>query len=188
MLVKGNSWVILPKRMKNFEIEAKLEMFRVEAKGIFRQFLEEKCNKYGAQKSNLSKPQLKGLKSLKTRIKEGEIVGIPTDKTGNFAVMSRDTYVMSGLKHTRGDVEVGWDLVEEAQKEVNGHVAMILKIFRGGEYWGHVDRIRETMLNDGMSVCPISLLYKDHKDWVNGGDGVPPTRHVAGGHVGLKPE
>ena len=183
--VKGNSRVILPKRMRNFETEAKLEMFRVESKGVFKQFLAEKCRKNGAQKSNLTKSQLKGLKSLKTRLKDGELVVVPTDKTGNFAVLTRETYLVSGMKHTRGDIEVGWKEVEEAQKEVNGHVAMILKIFRVGEYWGHVDRVRETMLGNDMTVCPISLLYKDHKDWVNGGDGVPPTRHVAGGHVGL---
>ena len=36
-----------------------------------------------------------------------------------------------------------------------------------------------------MSSCPISLHFKDHKGWVNTSGKVPPTRHVAGGHVGL---
>ena len=155
--VKGNSRVISPKKMKNFEIEAKLEMLRIELMGEFRQFVSEKCGKNGRQPSNLTKAQLNGLKTLKARIENAELVVIPTDKTGNFAVLTRETYEMAGLKHTRGDEEVGWCELDKAQKEVNGIVAMILKIFRVGKYWDHVDRIRETMLGEGMTVCPVSL-------------------------------
>ena len=183
--IKGNSRVILPKKVKNFDLEARLEMFRTECMGTFKQFMSENCGKYGKQKSNLTKAQLKGLKSLKTRIENAEIVVLPTDKTGNFAIMTCETYLKSGMKHTRGDIEVGWECLEEAQREVNGHVSMLLKIFHMGEYWNHEDRIRETMLSNGMTVCPISLLYKDHKGWTNKDNSIPPTRHVAGGHVGL---
>ena len=183
--IKGNSRVILPKKAKNFELKAKLEMLRTECMGIFRQYLRENCGKYGKQKSNLTKSQLKGLKSLKQRIDNAEIVVVPTDKIGNFAIMTHETYILSGMKHTRDDIEVGWEVLEESQKEVNGHVAMLLKIFKAGENWDHVDRMRETMLGKGMSVCPITLLYKDHKGWTRDKGGVPPTRHVAGGHVGL---
>ena len=92
-------------------------------------------------------------------------------------------YENAGRKHTRGDVVVEW---EESQKELNGHVAMILKIFRVGEKWGHVSRIREFMLGNGLTVCPITLLYKDHQGWEKSqGIIVLPTRHVAGGHVGM---
>ena len=94
--------------MKNFEIEAKLEMLRIELMGVFRQFVSEKCGKNGRQPSNLTKAKLKGLKTLKARIENAELVVIPTDKTGNFAVLTRETYEMAGLKHTRGDEEVGW--------------------------------------------------------------------------------
>ena len=41
------------------------------------------------------------------------------------------------------------------------------------------------MLGEGLATCPVSFLFKDHKDWVNGSEHVPPTRHVAGGHVGM---
>ena len=185
--LKGNSRVFLPRKVKSFEVEAKLEMLRVESMAIFKQFIEEKCGKNGRQKSNLSKSQIKGMVSLKTRIKNGEIVVIPTDKTGKFTVMSRASYEQAGLAHTRGDTEAGWSEIEEAQREVNGHVSMLLKIFKVGEYWdeNNVDRVRETMLGEGLSVCPITLLFKDHKGWTNAMESVPPTRHVAGGHVGL---
>ena len=133
--LKGNARVFLPKRVKNFETEANLEMLRVELLAIFRQFMEQKCNKKGEQKSNLTRPQLKGLVSLKTRIKNGEIVVVPTDKTCNFTVMSRESYLKAGLEHVRGDKVTNWKSIKEAQREVNGHVSMLLKIFKVGEYW-----------------------------------------------------
>ena len=100
--------------------------------------------------------------------------------------MSRASYEHAGLAHTKGDHEATWGKLEEAQKEVNGHVSMLIKVFKMGESWeNNVDRIRETMLGEGLSVCPITLLFKDHKGWKNTCGSVPPTRHVAGGHVGL---
>ena len=64
-------------------------------------------------------------------------------------------------------------------------VAMLIKCFKIGSNWGQTDRIRETMLGEGIATCPISLLFKDHKGWKNGSPDVPPTRHVAGGHKGM---
>ena len=133
----------------------------------------------------MTKGELKGLKSLRKRISEGEIVVVPTDKTSNFSVMTRATYEEAGLKHTVNDAEVGWGELEESQKEINGHMSMVIKIFSMGENWGHMDRLRETMLGGGHTVCPVTLLFKDHKGWRKDMGTVPPTRHVAGGHVGM---
>ena len=110
---------------------------------------------------------------------------LPTDKSGKFAVMSRDTYEKSGLKHVKQDREVHGGEIWESQKELNGHVAMLIKCFRIGNNWGQSDRIRETMLGEGIATCPISLLFKDHKGWKSGSSEVLPTRHVAGGHKGM---
>ena len=182
---KGNSRVHFPKKSGNFEIEAKLQTLRTEAMEEFRSFLAKNCQKGGKQNSNLTKSQELGLKSLKKRVKEGEIVVLPTDKSGNFAVMSRRTYEVAGLKHVSEDEVVGWDVIKEAQKEINGHVAMAIKMFGIGRNWGHTDRIRETMLGETLAICPVSLLFKDHKNWTKESGGVPPTRHVAGGHKGM---
>ena len=99
--------------------------------------------------------------------------------------MTRQIYQVAGEKHVKSDVEVGYKELKEAQKDIKGHVAMCIKVFRIGSGRGHTDRVRETMLGEGLASCPVSLLFKDHKDWVNGSEHVPPTRHVAGGHVGM---
>ena len=118
-------------------------------------------------------------------MKEGEIVIVPTDKSGKFAVMSRRAYEEAGLAHVKNDVVVGWPDLKEAQTKLNGHIAMLIKVFRVGKSWEHQDRIRESMIGESMSVCPISLLFKDHKGWSKDSGKVPPTRQVAGGHMGM---
>ena len=146
--------------------------------GVIRRFIEEKCGKGGKQKSNLTSAESRGLKSLRTRVEEGEIVVLPTDKTGKFAVMKREDYEEAGLVHAQGDREVNWEEIKTAQREINGHVAMLIKVFNIGKDWDHVERIRETMMGESMGVCPIQLLFKDHKKWE------PGLGKVAGGHVG----
>ena len=62
---------------------------------------------------------------------------------------------------------------------------MLIKRFKIGSRWEHTDRIRETMLGEGMATCPVTLLFKDHKNWKSGTTTIPPTKHVAGGHLGM---
>ena len=118
-------------------------------------------------------------------MKDGELVVIPTDKSGNLAIMSQDTYKRAGMKHTMEDMEVTWEQIKDSQRELNGHVSMIIKIFKIGSYWKHELRIRESMMGEGQSICPLSLLFKDHKGWTSEMGTVPPTRPVAGGHLGI---
>ena len=183
--VKMNSRVVLPRKMRGFEEEAKLEMLRQELRGVYNRYMSEKCGPRGMQKSNLSMREIKGLKSLRKRVKEGEIVILPTDKTGLFTVMSRDTYLECGLSHTKGDIEVGWEELKLAQSEINGHTSMMIKIFKIGEAWEHTHRIRESMLGGSMATCPLSLLYKDHKGWASHMGTCPPTRPVVSGNMGM---
>ena len=67
---------------------------------------------------------------MKKRTDEGSIVILPTDKTGRFAVMDRDSYEEAGMDHVKGDREVGWEDLSMAQKELNGHAAMLIKVFK----------------------------------------------------------
>ena len=65
-----------------------------------------------------------------TRVEEGEIVVLQTDKTGKFSVMKREDYGKAWLVHSQGDNEVNWDEIRIAQREINGQVAMLIKIFK----------------------------------------------------------
>ena len=184
--MKGNSRVYFPKKSRSLEEEAALETLRVELLALFKVYVRKNCKKKGgAQSINLTHSQSKGLKSLKKRFSEGELVIIPTDKSGNLAILSRKLYKEAGMKHAMKDKEVDWERIREAQRELNGHVSMLIKCFRIGQYWDHGSRIRETTMGEGLSVCPLSLLFKDHKGWRADSGTAPPTRPVVGGHVGI---
>ena len=182
--LKNNARVVFPKS-DDFSTEAKFELLRLEAMGEFKRYVAEKCRKGGKQTSNLTKSEESGLKKLKKRVNEGEIVVLPTDKTGNFAVMDRTSYEEAGRSHIKQDKEVGWEDMKLAQRELNGHIAMAIKIFKIGSNWGHEARVRETMMGESLESCPVHLLYKDHKGWSQDKGGVPPTRSVAGGNRGI---
>ena len=183
--IKGNSRVYFPRKARALEEEAVFEAMRLELRGAFNNYVSRNCGKGGAQTINLSPSQARGLKSLKKRVKEGDLVIIPTDKSGNLAIMSRQSYLEAGLKHTLGDREVGWEVIKESQHELNGHVSMLIKVFKIGQHWDHGARIRESTMGESMSVCPLSLLFKDHKGWTSDSGTVPPTRPVVGGHMGI---
>ena len=183
--LKGNSRVFFPSKPRSVKEESALQTLRDLLMNTFSEYLGEKCDEKGGQKMNLTKGQSRGLKLLKKRVKEGELVVLPTDKSGNLAVMTRGTYEEAGFSHTVKDKEVTWEEVRDAQRELNGHVSMLIKFFKIGSHWNHGFRARETMMKENQAVCPLSLLYKDHKGWTPSKMTPPPTRPVAGGHLGI---
>ena len=124
---KQNARVIFPKPL-TAEGESKLEVFRMEMLQDHDEWVKEHCNCKGQQSGNLSKEESAGLKSLQKRIKEGELVVLPTDKSGRFALMEMSTYILAREKHTEKDLEIDLDRVRKNQKQLNGHVSMLLKI------------------------------------------------------------
>ena len=92
---------------------------------------------------NLSKEEQIGLKRIKKRNGE-DLVLLPTDKSGRFAVMSMQTYIKSDEVHTMGDQEIGLNELKANQKRVNGVVSMLLKIFNIGKTCKHESRWRES--------------------------------------------
>ena len=133
----------------------------------------------------LSLDEWNGLKSLCKRVSESELVVVPTDKTGKFCVMSRETYVKCGMVHCKKDLEIPFEDLTSTQKDLNGNTSMLVKIFRMGSTWDQVGRVRETVLNHSLEVCPLSLLYKDHKGWDLESGKIPPTRPLASGNRGM---
>ena len=48
-----------------------------------------------------------------------------------------------------------------------------------------METTRKTMMGNSLNTCPVTLMYKDHKNWKPSCPGLPPTRQVIGGHVGV---
>ena len=75
-----------------------------------------------------------GLKNLKKRVKNEELIVLPTDKSGRFGVMSVKNYLRAGEKHTKKDEEVDMATIINTRNELNGNMSMIIK-FCKIEFW-----------------------------------------------------
>ena len=157
----------------------------MELMQTFKNYVKNSCGKNNAQESNLTEKQRRGIKSLKSRMKAGEDIILPTDKSGRLAIMSLKTYLKAGMKHTDKDEEITFKDIKDTQADLNGNISMLIKIFKICKTWKHTDRVREAMINNSLAVCPLYLLFKDHKNWSWAMGTPPPTRPVAAGNMGM---
>ena len=177
-----NTYVIFP-APQSVEYEALLEIRRQTQAKVFKEFVKENCDEKGRQKSNLTKQQTAGLKKLKKRMADGELIVCQTDKSGRLCVMPMELYIEAGDTHVSKDLVVNDKFVRGTQKKLNGHVSMWIKCLNMGESWKHTDRLRQTQINHSCLVPPLYLLIKDHKRY--SGSGPPPTRPVCGAVNGM---
>ena len=105
-----------------------------------------------------------GLRSLKKRVADGNLVVLPTDKSGCFEVMSMETYVKAGMVHIKDDEEVGIEERRVNQKVVNGPVSMLLKVFRVGKECRHEGRWRESMISNSLEACQQDQLWEEMEE------------------------
>ena len=89
--------------------------------------------------------------------------------------MSMVTYVKALELHLEGDKEVGLEELKSNQRQLNGHVSMLLKVFGAGSDWQHQHRMREIMLSNSWANCPLLILYKFQQGWTLKSGKSPPT-------------
>ena len=125
----------------------------------------KKDYKNGPKDSNLTWSEFNGLKSLKKRIKQGDLVIAQTDKSSCFAVLSVKQYLQAGECHTKKDREISWKDVEYLQNQVNSHTWWISRILN---YSKNSDERRMTrnIIASGQEIPDMVLLVKDHKVWM----------------------
>ena len=113
---KGNKRISLPKS-GSASLEAYFEIRRREASRTFDECLKILGKGKDTKHDNLDKEEKEGLKSLKERVKSGELIICATDKSGRFAVLTRDQYVQAGEAHTKHDKTVvmeEWKMIRES--------------------------------------------------------------------------
>ena len=158
-----NTRVTLPKGLPEDQ-EAHIEIRRSKYLEVCRKYITNNCNQKGEQRSNLSKEELRGLISLKKRIKEGNLIIMNTDKSNKFGLTDIDTYRAMGRVHTSKDKKITRRELIEREKTLNSHCAMWNKMYNLGEDHDHSDRIHDSLVQHDQSLAVMSLLLKDHKE------------------------
>ena len=140
-----------------------METRRRSHMAMFNTYREQNCSKFGDQKTNLTEMEEKGLKMLKKRVKEKEIIVMKTDKTGKFIVIDREEYREIGENQIKDDIEVCRKEIKRREKILNSHSAMWCKFSNMGESHGHKDRIWDSKQTKSENLANMYLLAKDHK-------------------------
>ena len=84
--------------------------------------------------SNLNKAEQLGLKSLRNRIKSGELIIGQSDKSSRLCVMNRQQYIDSGTAHTKHDQQIDWKTVKTLQNRVNATVWWLSMILNQSKF------------------------------------------------------
>ena len=105
-------------------MEAFLEVRRAEASKIFDECMHllghNKNNKDVIE--NLTDEEKKDIKNIQKKVKNGEYVVCQTDKSGRFAVLTRQQYLDAGREHTMKDEEIDIHENADIEKTLNGHL------------------------------------------------------------------
>ena len=138
------------------------------------------CNKNGfPKKSNLSPLETDGLNQLKKRIanENDDIYLTKSDKTGTFAVNTKQNYVDRITPHLENCVEIDWDKKQEMEQTLNGHSLSMMRVFRMCEISNDPDRVKQAMHNNTGHVPVARGADKTHKNDFDENVG-PPLRLI----------
>ena len=156
------SRVTLPRPLPMKE-ENLIEIRRNIHAKIYNDYRKEKCGKNGEQVSNLTEEQERGLKSLKKRISEEDLIILKTDKSGKLCVATTEEYIKMGQEHTSKDKLVGRKEIAETEKQINGHSTAWVKMYGTGANNGQTFRVIDSKISRSKNISTMYLVVKDHK-------------------------
>ena len=148
-----------------------------EAKIAFARLEIEKCVEEHAKLSkggeNITQEQQRGIKELKRRCKEQEIITYPTDKSGRLSVDTKENYINSMDDHLKDVQIVTIEVYEEKEKLMNAYM----------KCWFRALNVKTRLANNYQSTNnEVPRLYGSRKDHKVFDDDIigPPTRPVCG--------
>ena len=119
------------------------------------------------------------------RVKDREIVVMPTDKSGRLSVNTRDNYMELMNTHVQEDAVITLEQQRQLERECNGHTAQWRRIICLGDKWNgsgqHLARVGSALRTRNSMVPPMYGLPKDHKPLTPGREDLGhPLRPVCG--------
>ena len=147
--------------------ESGIEMIKNNVMKTFKSYRERECNEKGEQRTNLNRDEQRGLRKLKKRIENHEILTLKTDKSGKMTVINRDEYEKMGKDSCKNDREINRDEHRNIEKRINEHSRFWCRMLNSGLNHNHQERIEKSKLCSSENAAPKYFIFKDHK--VEGG-------------------
>ena len=131
--------------------------------------------------NNLSKTEQTGLRSLKAKTRDGDVVIFKTDKSSRFSVDSAENYKRACDAHVRNDEVVTLTDHDKMEKQLSSHAVVWSRMLNAGHELGQTDRVKNNMISKSSPIAPMYGLRKDHKIVADGQkEEGPPVRPVCG--------
>ena len=152
------------------EVEVVYQSMKAEIDTATKEYINRNCDSKGNLKtSNIDKETRDGIRSLRRRVKSGELLIQMTDKSGKLCANTKENYVASLQPHIENDSVITLKEKIKTENNLNAHCVQLARILRIGESHGHESRVRSAVTNRSCHVPVLSAMLKDHKP-------VPPGR------------
>ena len=172
-----NKRVIIPAALKE-EDEMNLQHLKSKMISTVNEYVKDEAtssNKW----SNLTSTERKGLRTLKEKCNDNDIVIYQTDKSGRFAVDTPQNYIKACEPHVTKDATITAKEYEDLEVRMNAHSIMWTRMLAAGKETNHTSRIKSNMVTSNCPLAPLYTLRKDHKRVDDPTIG-PPVRPVCG--------
>jgi hypothetical protein len=116
-------------------------------------------------------------------MKNENLVCVETDKTGKFALDTKENYMKKVRKHIDMDEVISTKEVTKIENKLNVHAEHAAKITMAGENTGQNKRIKGNLKTKDNPIPILHGTSKDHKIVTNDKEG-PDVRPIMGAVVG----
>ncbi|CAI9734365.1 Hypothetical predicted protein [Octopus vulgaris] len=169
-----NKRVYIPRRT-NDHMEAQFTIARTKLRQILGLYIKrQRQNKTDAQQLGI-KPAC-GLQKLIQRTRNGEVICLPTDKSGRMSIDSLPNYIQAMQPHIANTNVTTVQAHEEREKVLNAHMMMWTIVL------GPQKRTARNFQAWNNDIPALYGLRKDHKGFTDPISG-PPTRPVCGANI-----
>ncbi|CAI9716129.1 Hypothetical predicted protein [Octopus vulgaris] len=169
-----NKRVYIPRRT-NDHMEAQFTIARTKLRQILGLYIKrQRQNKTDAQQLGI-KPAC-GLQKLIQRTRNGEVICLPTDKSGRMSIDSLPNYIQAMQPHIANTKVTTVQAHEEREKVLNAHMMMWTIVL------GPQKRTAKNFQAWNNDIPALYGLRKDHKGFTDPIAG-PPTRPVCGANI-----
>lgn len=181
--MKSNKRVVIPQNNLGLARESKLQSIECDVMNVARHLGSKGGGKESDNRTlNLTLPQMNGLKKIRKRIADNEIVVYTSDKSGKFTVDTKENYIRAMSPHTADMVPMTEGGVKKIESESNALAKIWVEMVGLGAGTGKSERINGNVSNKMTTAAPLYGLRKDHKVVEEGRE--HPMRPVCGAVAG----
>lgn len=154
-----NSRVYLPKPLEEQQ-EIALQHLKARLLASVDSYIEQhQCDQY----ANLTPAERSGLKSLKRRSENREVVIYQTDKSGRFSIDTIENYIQSCQPHVAQDARITEEEYAKLKSQMNTHSTVWVRILQAGMSIEQMKRKKDGMVVSDCDFAPLYCLRPGHR-------------------------